>query len=564
MLQIDRHSIIQIFGALMEEPQLLSDTDKYQLSPLDFSMQFDKYIFSAIYNLYTDGAERINANDIESYLSSNINAKILFEKENGITFLQDCQSNVEVGNFEVYYKKLKKVNLLKDLESNNYDISDFFCEDITNPDYIKITERFDKISTKDIINKIKGDLANLEQKYVIQDLIKEGTPAENIKQKIIEWKQKPEVGCMLQGRIFNSITRGGRKGKLYLRSGGSGTGKTRSMVGDACLIAYPIRFDTRCNKWVETGSCEKVLYVMTEQEPEEIDTMIMSYLTGYNEEVFTYGLFEENDPRILTAIDIMEKFKDNFQYVQIPNPSSTIIKNLFRRRNLQDNIENFFYDYIFSCDGILGEYRDLNIREDVALRLFTQTLKNLAVELNSFILTSTQVSNDNDKTDTVKDFRNIQGSKAVANLCDFCCMMSIPSPEELKLLDSFSQSFHCTPNLVIDIFKNRRGRWNNIRLWCLNDLGSCRRIDLFITNKKLEPIKEFQIIDFTMEKNNEFQKMIEKYNEDNEETENSIDLESLIEEISDETDSKESIKEIFEDFDKRKAKITEMDFEDLL
>lgn len=188
MLQIDRHSVIQIFGALMDEPQLLSDTDKYQLSPLDFSLQFDRYIFSAIYNLYTDGAEKISANDIESYLSSNINAKNLFEKENGIVFLQDCQSNAEIGNFDVYYKKIKKINLLKDLQNSGHDISDFYCEDITDPNYIKITEQFDRISTKDIVNKLKGEIANLEQKYVIQDLVKEGSPADDIKQKLRDWK----------------------------------------------------------------------------------------------------------------------------------------------------------------------------------------------------------------------------------------------------------------------------------------------------------------------------------------------------------------------------------------
>ena len=42
--------------------------------------------------------------------------------------------------------------------------------------------------------------------------------------------------------------------------------------------------------------------------------------------------------------------------------------------------------------------------------MFTTTLKNLAVELNAFILTSTQLSNDDDPKGGFKDFRNIQGS----------------------------------------------------------------------------------------------------------------------------------------------------------
>ena len=197
---------------------------------------------------------------------------------------------------------------------------------------------------------------------------------------------------------------------LFLMNNYICTHNTRSMVGDACHIAYPIRFDPKVGKWVSTGSCEKVLYVMTEQDTEEIDTMIMAYLTGYNEDIFTYGTFDENDPRIQTAMDIMGRYADNMNYAKVSDPCSSIIKNLFRRRNLQDGIENFFYDYIFSSPAMLDEYRDLKIREDIALRMFTTTLKNLAVELNAFILTSTQLSNDDDPKGGFKDFRNVQGS----------------------------------------------------------------------------------------------------------------------------------------------------------
>ena len=66
----------------------------------------------------------------------------------------------------------------------------------------------------------------------------------------------------------------------------------------------------------------------------------------------------------------------------------------------------------------------------VALRMFTTTLKNLAVELNAFILTSTQLSNDDDPKGGFKDFRTVQGSKAIVNLADFACIMSRPSIDE--------------------------------------------------------------------------------------------------------------------------------------
>ena len=47
MIQVDRSIIIQIFGSLMNKPEILNDIDKFQLSVTDFSQQLDKFIFGA-------------------------------------------------------------------------------------------------------------------------------------------------------------------------------------------------------------------------------------------------------------------------------------------------------------------------------------------------------------------------------------------------------------------------------------------------------------------------------------------------------------------------------------
>lgn len=561
IVQVDRHTIVQILGGLMNKPDLLNETDKYLLEPSDFSRQLDRFIFSAIYNLYVNGAEKIHAVDVDNYLKDNALAKQLMEKENGKVFLQDCEIESEVENFYYYYNKLKKINLVRELQLSKDKVDQIYCEDVLNDHYIEINNKFEQMQTVDIINMLKSNIATMENKYVLNNIAEESRPADTIRQKLKEWKQKPEIGCMLQGDIFNTITRGGRKGKLYIRSAGSGVGKTRSMVGDACHIAYPIRYDPKVGKWVSTGSCEKVLYVMTEQDTEEIDTMILAYLTGYNEDVFTYGTFDENDPRIQTALDIMERFSDNMNYAKISDPCSSVVKNLFRRKNLQDGIENFFYDYIFSSPAMLDEYRDLKIREDVALRMFTTTLKNLAVELNAFILTSTQLSNDDDPKGGFKDFRNVQGSKAIVNLADFACIMSRPSVEELNQISEFKKSFGYTPNLVTDVYKNRRGRWNMVRIWSMHDLGTCRKYDLFITTANMKSVDEFIIIDFKSYESEELKDLEKLYN-------TGEVSENVYQEIIDITDSSDTILDnltnAFGDREDRLSRVKDKDISDLL
>ena len=228
MIKIDRHTVIQILGGLMNRPDFLNDVDKYRFELTDFPTSLDKFIFSAINNLYNngDGASNIRSVDIINYLKGNALAAELMEKENGEVYLQDCETAGEPANFNYYYNKFKKLNFLKDLQKDSgRDISDIYCEDILNPNYAEINERFERMSVEDILNKLKMELNSYESKFVLKSVVEELKAVDGIEQLIIDLQQKPEIGCKLQGDIINSITRGGRKGKLYIRSAGSGVGK---------------------------------------------------------------------------------------------------------------------------------------------------------------------------------------------------------------------------------------------------------------------------------------------------------------------------------------------------
>ena len=510
MIKVDRHTVIQILGGLMARPDYLADTDKYCLEPSNFPNVLDRYIFACINNLYNcgDGANKIRSVDIEEALKVNATAYAMFEKENGRIFLQDCEANGEPENFDYYYKKLKKINLIIDLDKMGYNTEQFYSENLLD---LNANENFEKLTTDDILNKIKLETANLENKYAFNNKISEGKPIDGILDLVLSLREAPEIGCRLQGDIYNTILRGGRKGKMYIRSAGSGVGKTRRMVGDACYIAYPVRFDNDTNQWVSTGSCEKVLYIMTEQDTEEINTMILSYLTGINEEKLIYGTYTDEElDRYKIAIDIMKRYEENFYYVRIPDPCASVVKNVCRRYNIQHGVENIFYDYIFSSPAMLNEYRDLKLPEFVCLRLFATAIKNLAVELNAFIMTSTQISNDDDKTGGFRDYHCIQGAKQIVNLADAAGIVSRPTKEELTQLGSILETIGVVPNCVHDIFKNRRGRWTCVRVWSYVDLGTLRTTDLFITTANMKPIEDFQIMDYKMEQ--DFSDVCEFYN----------------------------------------------------
>jgi len=52
------------------------------------------------------------------------------------------------------------------------------------------------------------------------------------------------------------------------------------------------------------------------------------------------------------------------------------------------------------------------------------------------------------------------------------------------------------PNYKMSIYKNRRGRWNNILVWGVADKGICRFIPYFVTdyNYEIQNIEETVII----------------------------------------------------------------------
>lgn len=566
MIKIDRHTVLQVLGGLMNKPEFLNDTDKYRLELSDFPTSLDKYIYSAISNLYNEGegANNIRSIDIINYLKGNDLAKNQLEQENGEVYIQDCETAGEPQNFNYYYQRLKKLNLLRDIQSTGKSIEHIYTEDILNPNYNEINQRFDTMTVNDIINDLKMEINGYEKKFLLNHQIEETTAVDGIEDLIKNLKTAPEVGCQLQGDIFNTLCRGGRKGKLYLRSASSGAGKTRNMIGDACNIAYPIRFDRKKGKWVSTGSAEKVLYIMTEQDPAEIQTMILAYLTGYNEEIFLYGTYgEEELPRIQQAVEIMKKYKDNMLFAHMPDPCASAVKNLFRRYNIQQGVEYFFYDYIFSSPAMLNEYRDLKLPEYVCLRLFTTTLKNLAVELDSFIMTSTQISNDDDKEKGgFRDYHQIQGARAIVNLVDLACIMSRPSKSELTELQGSETIFEFIPNVVIDVFKNRRGRWTMVRIWAYQDLGTCRRQDLFITTADMKPIKDFQAIQFNNMNYGNYQDLCDFYNE-------GIVSDEIYEELTNLSDEKPEdllkyAAEAFEDVEDNKRRMRDKSFEELM
>lgn len=487
----DKSTIQQVLGALMKHPSYLSQSDKYRLEVGDFSSTFEKIIYMAVFNLHQQGLKKIQIIDIVNFLETDKKSKTIFEQNNGIQYLQDLEDFTVEANFDYYYNKLKKLHLLRDYEKIGIDTSEFYEEDLTKPNAFEINKNFELLTIQQISERIKKKFLEVDGKYLKNDVTEVQKVSEGIEDLIQSFKDHSDVGLPLQGLFTNEILSGARRGTLCIRSAASGTGKTRQAVGDACFLAFPLRYDSETCEWVKTGNSEKVLFIATEQNFDEIRKMIIAYLSDINESRFRYGDFSDREQEVIKqTVKIIKEYEDNFCIVRMPNPTIELVKHIVRENCLLNDISYVFYDYIFIGPSLLNEFKGFNLRNDELLLMFATALKDLSVELDVFVMTSTQVNASADDNKNIRNEASLAGGRSTINKADYGLIMARPTREELEGLKPLTDKYG-EPNIVTDVFKVRSGQWTQVRIWAQVNLGTMKKKELFITDSRLEPVNDF-------------------------------------------------------------------------
>lgn len=494
----DKNSMMQVIGCLMKNTNILSQADKYDINFADFDDLLNRYIYQAIQNFYAAGARTISVVDLDNFFQSRQEIKVEYDKKNGLDYIKDCESLSNPENFDYYYQRLKKFSLLRSLKKSGFDISYFYCDNPLAANYDEVQTRFEEASIESIFDEVKKRLSVIERDYNTSDLNTSAGASTGLRELVESLKQKPEIGQPLSGSIYNTVVSGARLGKYYIRSAGSGVGKSRLAVGDACKLAIPKYYDWHRECWVDTGLCNKVLFITTELDRDEVQTMLLANISGVNEDKIISGDCNFAEEKIISeAVDIIECFDRNFILDKIPDPSINQIEACVRSHKQLDGIEYVFYDYIFSSPGLLNEFKSNNLREDVQLFLLSTALKDLATELHVFMSTATQLSGDFKNGRGVRDQTFIRSSKAVADKADVGCIIVRISDEEKATISPLIEALGLPmPTHVIDVYKNRRSRYNQVKIWSVIDLGTCRENDILITTGDYEEIKDFKEIKF--------------------------------------------------------------------
>ena len=394
---IDSDATIQMIGCILKQPSLLDEEGRYFFSEDDFVSDFHRITFGAIYNLYNLGAKNITIKAIEDYLSNRPESYAVYKSGQGPVWLTEAEKNADVSNFEYYYNRVKKMTLLREYAKVGLDVSWLYDPDILD-DFDKKQRQnnyLDSLSLNEIADLIDNKILSIRASYIDNSSDESISAATGIDELFASLQEVPDVGQPMYGGLINTITRGMRLGKFYLRSAASGVGKSRTMIADFCNCGCNKIWEE--NEWRDNGEALPCLFISTELELEELQTMMVAFLTNINEENILNNVlsFEERD-RIKEAIQII---KESPLYIEIiPDFSLKDIENIIKRNIRLNKCRYIFYDYIHTSMKILEEITrrsgGIKLREDNILFLLSVKLKEICTQFNVFIMSSTQLNGD--------------------------------------------------------------------------------------------------------------------------------------------------------------------------
>lgn len=495
---IDTVATIQVIGNVFINPQLLEITDKYTLTDEDFPNDFHKIVFGAIYKLYESGVSKISIISIVDFLSSRPKSNAIFQSQKGEEWLQTILTNIQKEAFDYYYSRLKKFSLLRAYDAFGIDVTEIYDPDniFDSTKHQKQEEFLDNHSLEQIADIVDNKIEQIRMQFVdnnYEDSIQAGNEIFDL---IDRYKQYPEVGVPLYGPLINTITRGARLKKFYIRSAATGTGKTRSMIADACYIGCNKIYDESFG-WIKTGAAQPTLFIATEQEKEEIQTMMLAFLSNVNEDhILTGKYIDDEESRVREAAKILQE--SQLYIDELPDFSLQDVENRIKKNIREHNVLYVFFDYIQSSMKILEEITKrsggVKLREDNILFMLSTRLKDLCNIYGVFILSGTQL-NANYQDSETPDQNLLRGAKSIGDKVDVGLIMLKVREHDVKALEPLLSTFE-KPEIKISVYKNRRGGFTGIYLWCKANLSTCRIIPMFATgwDYQLININETKII----------------------------------------------------------------------
>ena len=488
---VDTTAIMQVIGCVFNTPQLLDFTDKYTITDEDFPDEFHRTVFGAIYKIHGLGAQHVGLENIADFFKDRPKSAAIYKTNDGEKWLLNVSDKANQLSFDYYYSRLKKMTLLRAYDTYGIDVSDIYDpNNILDVKKKQLQEDIlDNSTLEELADKVDKKIDDIRLRFVDDSYGQASQAAEGIFDLIDKFKETPEVGVPLYGPLINTVTRGARLKKFYLRSAATGVGKTRSMIADCCYIGCNKIYDESFG-WIKNGAAQPCLFITTEQELEEVQTMMLAFLSNVPEDHILNGKYDgDEEDRVREAANILTN--SPIYVEEMPDFSLQDVENTIKKNIRDHDVKYVFHDYIHTSLKILEEIQKrsgVNLREDNILFILSNKLKDICNTYGVFIESATQLNGDWKEAKT-PDQNLLRGAKAIADKIDYGAILMLVSQEDVDALETIlSSNIFEKPVIKISVYKNRRGKYKGVYLWCKADLGTCRIQPMFCTTWDYEMV----------------------------------------------------------------------------
>ena len=247
-------------------------------------------------------------------------------------------------------------------------------------------------------------------------------------------------------------------------------------------------FDLETMSWKENGDVYASCFISTELDKQELQTCLISIISGISETVVKQGRFTQNIyDRVHRAIEILKKAPIKLHYIE--DFSIGDIEQIIEKDIIESNVKFVWFDYLMITPKLsrtIQEEFGLGLREDQILLNFSTRLKNIAVRYNIFLATATQL-NRTSSDRGLRDSSAIRGGNAQIDKADHAIQMYKVQEEDMKKIKPFLDRGFDKPNFQHVIYKNRSGI-NNLIIWSQLDQSNMSERILFITDTNYNPV----------------------------------------------------------------------------
>lgn len=477
----------------MKEPALLEE-HKIKLDREDFYARgestFYQIIFAAIHNLYyKDGIPKISPSNVDEFLSNYPSQYETYNQNNGIEFLYEIEALANVESYPRYANRIKKFSLLREIVENGFSLEGIYEESDDTEENSLLQNRFEQFTIDEIIEHYEKIVNEFASHFGIGYETTGGIAGENGIALFESFKETPQYGVSSCGLLQNSIFRGQLLGASMLRSASTNTFKSRTSLAEATDLAIERWYDWDKKEWISKGNPEKVLYITTEMEQEELEPTIWAYISGVKEEnIRDYNLSNEEVEIVKESIQELAD-KKNFFIEYVPNFDPTTINTIVKKYAIQHDVDYIFFDYIHLNFQIMMEIasktKGMTTREDMMLSIFAAGLVELSKEYGFHLSTSTQLNGDVVHAKKL-DQNVLRGAKSMADKFTKACIMTRPTSEDMKIIEKVRPqvkgiSSRKEPNMIWHIYKNRHSKFKG-KLYLHVDFDTMRMTDLFMTD----------------------------------------------------------------------------------